>query len=405
MAKPDLPVPTHARNMSIIGYSDLGGHIDTVQVMAQRGYAYVGHIFTGGFSVVDVRDPRDPKPVAFIASPPNTMSLHLQAHDDILCVVHGRDGFNPAAADYDPARKAGRNWSAGMAIYDISDAAAPRQIGFLPVEGIGLHRIWYVGGRWAYASASIDGFTAHIMIIIDLADPAKPQLVGKFWLPGMNQAAGETPDWPKPDGYYSLHHPIVHGDTAYCSWRDGGLVIVDVADRSAPKMVTHKWWAPPYGGGTHNALPLPDRDLLVVVDEAQADNQEDGVKLIWMFDTRERTNPVSISTMPTPSDRDYVAVGGRFGPHNVHENRPGSFVSSDTIFATYSNAGVRAFDVRDPFRPVEIGALVPPPPKRFYDPRPDRPHVLQSNDIFVDRTGIFYTTGFSDGLIIGEFTG
>src|SRR5882672_4845756 len=156
MAKPDLPAPTHARNMSIIGYSDLGGHIDTVQVMVQNGYAYVGHIFSGGFSVLDVRDPRNPKTVAFIASPPNTMSLHLQAHEDVLVVVHGRDGFSPGSAPYDPDRKTGRNWSAGMAVYDVARPDAPRQIGFLPVEGVGLHRIWYVGDRWAYASAMID---------------------------------------------------------------------------------------------------------------------------------------------------------------------------------------------------------------------------------------------------------
>ena len=403
MTTPDLPIPTHARNMRLLGYSDLGGHIDTVQVMVQRGHAYIGNIFTGGFSVADVSDPRAPKPVAFVAAPPNTMCLHLQAHEDLLLVVHGRDGFSPTSAMYDPKQTAGRNWSAGMAVYDISRPAEPRQIGFLPVAGIGLHRIWYVGGRYAYASAALDGFNGHIMIVVDLADPAKPRLAGKFWLPGM--AAGETHHWPKPDGNYSLHHPIVDGDTAYCSWRDGGLVVVDIADPSAPKLVTHKWWAPPFGGGTHNALPLPDRNLLIVVDEPQADNQEDGVKLVWVFDNRERSNPISIATMPNPSDRDYVAVGGRFGPHNVHENRPGSFVSSETIFATYSNAGVRAFDIRDPYRPVEVGALVPPAPKRFYDPRPNRPHVLQSNDVFVDRNGVFYTTGFSDGLFIGEFTG
>jgi hypothetical protein len=27
----------------------------------------------------------------------------------------------------------------------------------------------------------------------------------------------------------------------------------------------------------------------------------------------------------------------RIGPHNLHENRPGSFVSSELIFATYQN--------------------------------------------------------------------
>lgn len=79
----------------------------------------------------------------------------------------------------------------------------------------------------------------------------------------------------------------------------------------------------------------------MVLDEAVLDNQEDGEKLIWLFDIREPTNPVSIATFPPPDEADYVAKGAHFGPHNLHENRPGSFVSSTLIFATYQNAGVR----------------------------------------------------------------
>ena len=90
---------------------------------------------------------------------------------------------------------------------------------------------------------------------------------------------------------------------------------------------------------------------------------EDGIKLIWLFDIREPSNPISISTFPTPSEADYVAKGGHFGPHNVYENRPDGFVSSETIFATYQNAGVRVFDIRDQYRPTEIGAFVPPRPR------------------------------------------
>ena len=41
--------------------------------------------------------------------------------------------------------------------------------------------------------------------------------------------------------------------------------------------------------------------LLVVLDEAVLDHQEDGLKLIWIFDIREPKNPVSISTCSTPS--------------------------------------------------------------------------------------------------------
>ncbi len=49
--------------------------------------------------------------------------------------------------------------------------------------------------------------------------------------------------------------------------------MVDVSDRTAPKLITHKMWAPPFGGGTHNALPLPNRELLIVVDETVLDNR------------------------------------------------------------------------------------------------------------------------------------
>ena len=416
----DLPIPTHARNMRLLGHSDQGGRGDGQQIMVQNGHAYIGHVCSRGFSVLDVRDPRAPRTVNYIENPPNTWSLHLQVHDNLLLLIHGHDMFAQAAmaADernyYKPkagsyashAAPAARDWSAGMAVYDISVPGEPRQIGFMPVDGGGLHRIWYVGGRWAYASALLDGFTDYILVTIDMADPTRPQIVGRYWLPGMNAAAGEVADWPLPVGRYGLHHAVIHDDIAYCAWRDGCLVVVDVSDKANPKQIVHRNWAPPFGGGTHNCLPLPDRDLLVVLDETVLDNMEDGFKPIWLFDNQVKSNPISISTFPLPDDRDYVAVGGHFGPHNIHENRPGSFVSSELIFATYQNAGVRVYDIRNQYQPREVGALVPPAPKKLIDPRPGRPVVLHSADVFVDRNGIVYCTDWSGaGLHIMEYTG
>jgi hypothetical protein len=415
----DLPPADYAHNMRLLGHTDQGGRADGIQIMVHRGYAYIGHIFSKGFSVIDVRDPTKPKPVAFLAAPPNTWNIHLQQHDDLLLVVHAKDLFAQAVFAeerqyYKPkteefqasATSTGpSNFSAGLAVYDVSKPEEPRQIGFMPVKGDGLHRLWYVGGRWAYASALLEGFSDYIMITIDMADPTHPKEAGRFWLPGMNLAAGETPHWPLANGRYGLHHPIVHGDTAYCSWRDGCLAVVDVSDRSAPKLITRKIWAPPYGGGTHNSLPLADRDLLIVVDEAVLDKQEDGLKLIWVFDNRQADNPISIATFPTPSNANYKAIGGHFGPHNIHENRPASFVSSDLIFATYQNAGVRVIDIRDQYHPVEVGALVPPPPAKLVDPRPNRARVMQSVDVFVDKNGILYSTDMNAGLYIMEYNG
>jgi hypothetical protein len=415
----DLPAPDHARNMRLIGYSDQGGRPDGVQIMVERGFAYIGHMFSKGFSIVDVRDPRAPKPHTYIAAPPGTWNIHLQVHDDLLLVINAKDMFAEAAFADERAyyrsqvgtvvgtaapKPAARDWTAGLAVYDISTPGSPRQIGFMPVAGGGIHRVWYTGGRWAYVSALIDGFTDYIFVTVDMADPTRPREAGRYWLPGMNQAAGETPSWAATRRY-GLHHAIVHGNTAYGAWRDAGLVMIDVADRSAPKLITYRNWAPPFGGGTHNCLPLPDRDLLVVLDEAVLDHQEDGLKMIWLFDIREPANPVSIATFPTPHEADYKAKGAHFGPHNIHENRPGSFVSSELIFATYQNAGVRVFDIRDQYRPVEVGALVTPPPKRLVDHRPNRACVIQSTDVFVDRNGIVYCTDYNAGLYIMEFLG
>jgi hypothetical protein len=387
-----------------------------VQVMVHRGFAYIGHMFSKGFSVVDVRDAKNPRAVNYFAAPPNTWNIHLQVHDDLLLVIHAKDMF--AAAEFaderayysgalgktvgtaEAARK--RDWSAGLAIYDISRPATPRRIGFMAVEGGGIHRVWYTGGPWAYASALLDGFTDYIFMTIDMANPANPCEAGRWWIPGMNLASGETPAWPAARRY-GLHHPIIHGDTAYAAWRDAGMVVLDVADRTRPKLIVHKNWSPPFGGGTHNCLPLPDRDLLVVLDEAVLDHQEDGLKLIWIFDNRAPDNPVSISACPIPGEADYKAKGGHFGPHNIHENRPGSFVSSTLIFATYQNAGIRAFDISNQFAPKEVGYLVPPQPKTLADTRPNRARVIQSADVFVDAKGLIYATDYNAGLYILEF--
>jgi hypothetical protein len=420
MATNELPTPDYARSMKMIGWSDQGGRPDGVQLMINKGYAFIGHMFSNGFSIVDVRDPRKPKPINYFPAPQNTWNIHLQTHEDLLLVINAKNMF--AAAEFADERAyykgalgkkvgtaetttaAPRNWTAGMSVYDISKPEAPRHIGFMPVEGGGIHRIWYTGGRWAYCSVLLDGFTDYIFMAIDLADPSKPQPAGRWWIPGMNQAAGEEPNW-EPTRRFGLHHPIIGGDRAYCAWRDAGMVVLDVADRGDPKLIVHRNWSPPFGGGTHNCLPLDDRELLVVLDEAVLDKLEDGLKYIWMFDNRVPSNPISVSTFPTPAEADYANKGAHFGPHNVHENRPGSFVSSELIFATYQNAGIRVFDIRDQYRPVEVGALVPPRPAKLMDKRPNRTLVIQSCDVYVDKAGLVYANDYNGGLSIMEFNG
>ena len=66
--------------------------------MVHRGFAYVGHMFSKGFSVLDVRDASNPHAVNYIAAPPNTWNIHFQTQDDLLLLIHAKDMF--AAAEF-----------------------------------------------------------------------------------------------------------------------------------------------------------------------------------------------------------------------------------------------------------------------------------------------------------------
>jgi hypothetical protein len=411
----DVSTPDHARNISFLGHTDQGGRGDGVQVMVNRGHAYIGHMFSNGVTVVDVRNPRDPRAVAYVPAPPGTWNLHLQTADDLLLVVNAANLFaaeafadesnyygNSVGAAFEGK---GAEFSAGLRVFDISTPAEPREIGFMAVDGVGLHRVWYTGGPWAYASALLDGFTDYMFVTIDMRDPAHPKLAGQWWIEGQHEAAGEQPSWDTKRWRYGLHHALVAGDTAYGAWRDGGLTLLDVSDRHKPELIVHKNWSPPFQGGTHSPLPLVDRGLLVVADEGIADDAADGIKRIWVFDIRDPRNPISISTFPIPDEEDYTKKGGHFGPHNLHENRPGSFVSSEVVFATYQNAGVRVYDIADAFAPREVAAWVPPAPERMFDVRPNRPQVIQSADVFVDAEGIMYMTDYNAGLYVLQYEG
>ena len=402
-------------NMTMLGHSDQGGRPDGVQVIVHRGHAYIGHMFSDGVTVVDVRDPRRPVPVQFVPCPPNTRASHLQVHDGIMLTVNAaniwalqkyadqKDYFTNPLADSFSRRE--RPFVAGLRVFDVaSDPGSPREIGFCPVDGIGLHRIWWVGGRYAYASAHFEGFTDHIMAVFDLADPTEPRLVGRWALPGMDRASGETPAWPSGKRW-ALHHAILADGLAYGAWRDGGLTIHDLSDPTAPRLLCHRLFSPPFAGGTHTPLPLPGRGLMVLADEPTTANCAGGLAHGWILDVREPANPISIATLPQPAEADYCAIGGKFGPHNLHENRPDLFQSETLIFATWHNAGVRAFDIADPFRPRELGRYVPEAPKRLVDIRPGAVAVTQSCDVCVDRDGVMYVTDTNSGLSVLQFHG
>lgn len=413
-AQQSRPMSARTKNIRLLSLSDQGGRPDGVQVMVHKGHAFVGHMFSNGISVIDVRDPRKPKPTAFVPMPPNTRSHHIQVHGDLLLAVNAPNVWAmqqySQASTYssqsmaDSFEDRSQTFAAGLRTYDISNPQAPREISFMPIEGLGLNRIWWVGGRYAYISVHMEGFTDHIMAAIDVSVPERPTLAGRWWLPGMWRAGGEQETAPKGKRY-AAHHSIVAGNIAYGAWRNGGLSMHDVTDPANAKSLSHFVLSPPFSGATHSPLPLPDRNLVVVADEPTAPGCADGSPHIWIFDVSVPERPIPISTLPIPEDDDFCAKGAKFGPHNLHENRPGSLAKSDLIFATYHNAGLRVYDIANAFQPKEIAFYVPPAPERIMDPRPNTPKVVQSCDVFVDAEGLIFMTDANAGLHVLQYEG
>ena len=412
----DKPVPPQGIGHRIkhISFSDQGGRPDGVQVMYNRKHIYVGHMFSDGLTVLDASDPRKLKPVQFFSAGAGTRTHQLQTSGDYLLLANGANIV--AMQSYDGMRGYFENnpvdtltkrtkFRSGMSIHDITKPGNMREIAFLEIPGIGINRISWQGGRYAYVASHVDGFTDTILVVVDLKEITKPEIVAKWWLPGMNRAAGETPTNPKGKRY-ALHHLLPYGDDlGIGAWRDGGLTIHDLKDPANPKLISRLNWSPPFPGGTHTPLGLPGRKLAVIADEANAQKCAKGMFHTFVLDMRAPESPVPIATLPTPRDRDYCASPGTFGPHNLHENRPDSMQSEDLIFATYNNAGVRIFDIKDQFSPKEVAFWAPPTPKKLVDPRPNIGLDAKTADLFVTKEGLVFVSDWNAGMHVLEYKG
>ena len=381
------------KNVKFVAYCDMEGRRDGIQVVAHDNYLYVGHLWSQGVDIIDISDPKNPKVVAYIPAPnANTWNINIQVADDLLLIA---DEFKLWGGDRS------QPWASGLRIFDISNPSKPHELSFYPTPGTGVHRMWYTGGKYAYLPTTVEGFPQRIFTVFDVSDPGRPEEISRWWLPGMGP--GETPTWEEGANCW-FHGCIVSGGRAYCGWWDAGMIILDISDVSQPKFVSRLDYSPPFGGATHTCLPLPDRKLVIIAEESLVDNCEEIQKMIWTVDVREETNPIPVSLFPIPKG-NFCEPGSRFGPHNLHENSPGSFQSDTLIFDAYFRAGLRIFNITDPYRPEEVGYYLPPNPEVLMDPRPGKTKSPSSQDVYVDKNGIMYLTDYNCGLYILEFTG
>jgi hypothetical protein len=373
-----------ARNLRLVGHCPLDWRGDGMHINLKDGYAFFAHMGDHGIgtSIIDVRDPSAPRLVKQLPVPAGTHSHKVQIVDDILLVNYEQYKGGPGQT--------------GLKVFDVSRPTEPREIAFLRMSGKGVHRMTYWEPPYAYVTGSEEGWTDQFLMIVDLSDPSDPREVGRWWMPGMHAAGGERLNLP-PGRHSKLHHAIVRGDRAYCGWWDQGLVILDVADKTRPEFVSQLDFGAALSGCTHSACPLPGRDLLVVTDECTVTDCQGIPKQVFVVDIADERNPKVVSLFPVPQGQ-FCQRGGRFGPHNVHEMRPGTLQDPNTVYLAYFNAGLRVVDVSVAEHPREIAYFVPAAPRGRAS--------IQLNDLLVDQNGLIYASDrFAGGLYIFELTG
>jgi hypothetical protein len=404
-----MTTPAISRNMRLLAQDDLGGSGNVGEGMViqlardGRRVLWLAHESAPrNVTAVDVSDPRTPSVILQTDLPHGDMrSNSLDLAGDLLVVAYQTKtvGLTPA----------------GFEIFDVGDPGKPRSVAFFDASGPhsrGVHHLWFVDGHHVHmASGAADFEPRHpkddqCYRIVDVGRPTRPTEVGRWWLPGTREGDVEPPP-PRHtafDSGFRAHNTNVYPrrpDRAWLGYLDGGAVILDIAELARPRLVSRWDYHPPFPGFTHTVLPLLDRGLMIVSDEAVREGGEDWPKLLWVVDVRDETNPVPIATCPLPPLDEFKQRGGRYGAHNLHENRPapGAWVSETIVVGTFFNGGVRAFDVSDPFQPKEVAHHVPPAP------RGSRAGAIQINDVFVDERGIVYAVDrLSGGLYVLEMT-
>ena len=317
-------------NFKLLAQNDLGGFGGmgegmSVQIAKDgRRIIWLAHESAPkNFTAVDVSDPRQPKVVVQTDLPkPYMRSNSLELSGDIMAVAYQTQKVNQQPA--------------GLELFDVSVPEKPRSISFLDCSGAnsrGVHQLWFCDGEYVHmASGSPDFVPSHpnddqFYQCIDVRNPSKPVEIGRWWMPGTKK--GETPlPRHKLDKGYRAHNTNVYKqrpDRLYLCYIDGGMFVMDIADKTKPKPISHWTNSPPYTGFMHTAVPLFERNLLIVTDESTENKAEDWPKLVWVLDARDEKilslfpRAHCLRSMPMPI---VAGVSARTIFTKIHRSRP-----------------------------------------------------------------------------------
>ncbi|MFC1958082.1 LVIVD repeat-containing protein [Chloroflexota bacterium] len=432
----------YTKNIEVLAYHDLDNKTGCQMAMQEvkgKFYLYIASMSNCGWHILEVTDPAKPRYVKWLEGPKEdgTKTLKIQIADGIMITSV-------------------QNNVEGIYIWDVKDPENPK---FLSHWSTGVlagntHRNFYNGGRYVYLASVAKGFCYRILRIVDIIDPEHPVEVGRWWsqeqwVAGLKQNEREAypirPDAMNIDVWAGLHGPAwVHGNIAYCGWEEQGLIILDVSDPTLPQKLGQLKFHPPFTGVTagawcHTAVKMSKRPYVLFNSEGErfplytkeilANYPTPPMALLGIADVSDPSNPTLISMFPYPEVppgfpfKNFNDMGlglpGPFGPHNIHESHgPALEDRDDRTYCAYFHAGLRVYDISDPYVPKEIAYYIPPNPTKWlygtprpqHDPKfdlfamPRGPKVATTEDVIVDHRGYIYLDMYHDGLWVCKCT-
>ena len=289
----------------------------------------------------------------------------------------------------------------GVRFYDASDPAKIVKLSEFSTgaTGSGTHRNYYDGGQYAYLDTAPDDTFVHQPsyfrplvngnMIVDVSDPVNPKEVSMWWVPGSRkgeEAEYEKWIWSKyvppkvvadQTPFAGLHGPVYvpkkiedGGTRGYGAWGCFGLIIHDLTDPKNQKKIGGFEPPPQYGAGGiafHTIwCGMLERGFVIANGETTNSDCNQIFLPIWVIDIRDETRPVPVAQFPQPIPpadapyRDFCFKRGRFGAHNPpHSKAPGKIAGGFIPYA-YFDAGLRCYDIGNPYRPEEVAYFIPP---------------------------------------------
>ena len=351
-----------------------------------------------GVVVLDVSDPRHPRPTAFLDDTPAGLNPHetlkVNARRKLLAVAES-NGPNFAVYDLSvdcrhPVLKA-----------SIDPPGSRGHMGNFAPDGL----TYYLGQSFR----GIGGF----MYIVDLADPSNPQQLPTWQFLGDGRPHGL---WLNPRGFapgvaegtrlYS-GQPGQFGQTpTQSSFGPDGLVILDVSDyqfrRPNPqiRIVSKLFWDDQGQVEEMHPVTIKGHPYIISSDEAGGAGGVGGWAAACargaspfgypqIIDVSDETKPKIIAKLMlevndpancsallarTPPDFPGTAPGTNLpaisGTTNYSNERcvPDNPNNAKMLACTFQHANLRVFDVRDPYHPKEIAYWKPPAVRTAFQP-------------------------------------